>query len=244
MSSPQGSYTPAEPLAYQFPTDLAGDFNVVWSAQPGIDLDTRPGEVVRATAEAGTIMSVPGERNYPGAQAASKDAWTFPGGYTFESDPANLTEKNGTIFIHLTDLTSTATAIHAVGCKFEFGVIAELEQPSAGGYLGGSAFAVDATRPADAVDPRENLSRNEPTGTGDRAPRFDAFAPWSVTYRTIPHDDPRLDSCLPTGTEIAKDHPAYADYPFTDDTTSVSVIKPPNRALFPVLPQSPAWPAP
>ncbi len=244
ISSSQPSGTRTDPFTYRFPADLAGDFNVVWSAQPGIDLSSRPGEVVRATAEAGTIMSVPGERNYPGAQSASKDAWTSPGGYTFDGDPANLTRKDGTIFIHLTDLTSTETTIHAVGCKFEFGVIAELEQPTAGGYLGGYGFAVDATRSTDSVDPREDPSRNEPTDTGDRAPRFNAFAPWRVTYRTIPHDDPLLESCLPKGTEIAKAHPAYADYPFTDDTTSVSVIKPPKRELFPVLPQTPAWPTP
>ncbi|ASR02102.1 hypothetical protein [Gordonia rubripertincta] len=229
---------------YEFPVDLAGDFSVVWSAQPGLDLNSRPGEVVRATAEAGTLMSVPGERNYPGAESAAEESWTTPGGYTFGGDPMNLTEKNGTIFIHLTDLTSTATTIHAIGCKFEFGVIAELDQPAAGGYLGGYAFAVDATRPPDAVDPRENLPRTTPAGTGDRAPRFDAFFPWSVAYRTIPQDDPRLESCLPKGTAIAKDHPAYSDYPFTEDTKSVSVIKPPRPELFPVLPQSPAWPPP
>ncbi|VTR06878.1 Uncharacterised protein [Gordonia terrae] len=230
------------PATYRFPHHLVGRINVVWSSEPGVDLHSRPAEVVRATTEAGSILSVPGPRNYPGAEAAAEDAFGIPGAYTFSGDRTNLTAKHGTLFVHLASLSSTRDSVHALVCAYNFGLIPKLDEPKAGGYLGGSAYAVDATRSPDAIDPRQDANRVAPIDSGDRAPRFDAFEPWQVVYRSV-RDDPRMATCLSRGREIVRSHPAYRGQVVTEDTDSVTAISP-RPEQFPVLPQSPEWPPP
>lgn len=227
---------------YRFPSDLVGNFNVVWSAEPGIDLLSRAAEVVRATAEAGTILSVPPSRNYPGAEQAAKNARGVPGAHTFSGAISNLTVKTGTKYIHLVALESSATEIHAVGCEYEFGLLRGIDDPRAGGYVGGLGFSVDATRRPASTDPREDTVTDRYENAVDRAPRYDAFAPWNVIHRSV-HSDPRLQVCLRKGREIARSHPAYAEQQISDQTLTVSA-DPLRPELFPILPQNPPWPAP
>lgn len=235
---------PTDARDYRFPSDLAGNFTVVWSAEPGISLFSRQGEVVRATGEAASLLGAPGYRNYPGAERAAAEAYERFGGDDFSGDPGNLTARSGTMFMHLVSMHSTPTNIKAIGCLYNFGFVAEFaDDPKVGGPLAGWGFEIDAIRPADAEDPRADRPRGDIHEIGDRAPRFDAFSPWQVSYKGVRFDDIRLSRCADHGLALARSHPAYRDSDLTDDTVSVS-LEPVQRDLIPVLPQYPTWPSP
>ena len=235
---------PAEDRDYRFPSDVAGNFTVVWSAEPGISLFSRQGEVVRATGEAASLLGVPGYRNYPGAERAAAEAYERFGGDDFSGDPGNLTARSGTMFMHVVSMQSTPTSIKAVGCLYNFGFVAEFaDDPKVGGPLAGWGFEIDAIRPVGVEDPRANSARGDSHEIGDRAPRFDAFFPWQVSYKGARFDDVRLSRCAHQGLVLARTHPAYRDSDLTADTVSVS-LDPVQRDLVPVLPQYPAWPSP
>ncbi len=251
-SSPKQTFVPPTspaPVDYEFPTKYAGDFTVVWSAEPGIDLFSRPAEVMRATFEAHSITRVPSVINYPGAIAATAEANTRkPGlqiGYQERVD-TSVSPTSGTNYFHVLRMESTANAISATVCDFRSGLVYH-PKSSAYSIIAGFLASFHATLPAGSVDRRAHAPvHGTPAGKGDRAPRYDAFAPWQVTYDyttppvgTLPEDE---NFCYQKATDIAHTIPAYANQTFgAHDDPEPRGLTP---ADFPKQPQFPGWPAP
>ena len=252
VSSPKQTFVPPTspaPADYQFPTRYAGDFTVVWSAEPGIDLLSRPAEVVRATFEAQSITRVPSVINYPGAIAATADANrrrpTLQIGYQERPDPS-IPPTSGTQYFHVLRMESSANTISAIVCDIRAGLV---NHPIGGidSSLVSFLASFDATLPAGSVDRRAHAPvHGTPAGEGDRAPRYDAFAPWQVNYEyslPVPGTSPEDKTfCYQKSREIARTIPAYANRTFgTYDDPEPRGLTP---ADFPKQPQFPGWPAP
>lgn len=229
-----------EPSQYQFPTKYAGNFTVVWSAEPSIDLFSRPAEIVRATGEADAIRGVPSSLNYPGAVDAN--AVNKHGGVDRSMPP-----WSGTLYFHILRLNVAADAITATTCRTEVGVVNHgVRGPDSLTRGIGYLFSFSARLPRGGSDPRASAVHATTSGRGDRAPRYNAFAPWQVTYTAVvnvynPPSDSDEARCDQKAVDIARTIPAYknqrAEFPELEPRGYTD-------ADFPRQPQFPGWPAP
>ena len=235
--TPPASPTPAE---YQFPTKYAGDFTVVWSAEPDIDLFSRPAEIVRATGEAESMDRIPSNLNYPGAVDANAI-------YARDMLDRGTRPVEGTLYLYLLHLSSTAETVTATTCKIHAGLVTLGRRgPRSSTVAVGSVYYLTAQLPPGTRDVRSETIHGTRAGAGDRAPRYNAFQPWTVKYYAPGLLDKELQpadkqACNQKAIDIARTVPAYqnqiAEFPQLEPRGYTD-------ADFPRQPQFPGWPAP
>lgn len=88
-----------------------------WSAEPGVDLDSEPVKVIRATIESNTIASFLNvDYGYPGWQESSQSAVGI-----FARTPHPVTEGIGTAYLHIVPVHTPGDLVYVV-CQDMSGV--------------------------------------------------------------------------------------------------------------------------
>ncbi|MBD1320588.1 hypothetical protein IDF66_13455 [Gordonia hankookensis] len=246
--------TPVSPQDYRYPTDIAGPYNVVWSATDGIDLYSRPAELARAYLESCQLSVYGRKATYPGAlNAAPQPSVENRIGclYPPKGPEGTFPALFGTMYAHIAQIRASHAEVSARGCYLGSGRAEVATSEPESDYLSAYEFSFTAKLPPQAVDPRANVQREAATGTGTRAPQFDVFYPWkfdAVPWATTRTPEPPVSEqpCTIWAAGMLDQIPAYrGQNPIAPDgDVAVLIPKLFGDEGFPTLPQSPAWPAP
>lgn len=222
-------------------------FSNVWSAAPGIDLATRPAELIRATLESADATAYGGiAQSYPGYEAAL--ATTTPRGtpdfeiseWFVQSTPNPYYGLgNYTSFNHMMTLEATETVVSATVCNYLITDTPRRNGSIDGGY-GTYQFRLTRNSEPDAT-PGAPDNDQANTRQDHRTPSWNVFEGWTIErlYATTPPTD--------LGTEPVTQCAAWINQQFPDFIyNSAGILMPPvrfeeNPPTHPVLPQYPEW---
>lgn len=240
----QPTPTPSTPAGW--PATLS-DFTVVWTAEPGIDVTTRPAVAVRAYAESYLLARLTGDDRYlyPGFQQAvdRNQPADHPTGTQFLWPKLKDPQRPwvGTEQAHILSIASSGRDVTVVTCEYLFGAADEGRHrgyspiiaqppPDSGIY----PMRITITAPATVGPPLA------PQSGPARAPSIDVFGGWRITS----HQGGYI-----AGYGLAPEWPDVAQ-----DTDACRAKAPPHpdlirggeypRSDFPTLPPAPGWPAP
>lgn len=210
---------------YSVPDNI--NYNVRWSADPGIDLFSRPAVVVRAYMES-YYLAIHGHAlaaGYPGfADATSQQRDRVDFDYW---NGLELERLAGTQFEHLLALAPTSDGWAATVCSGNYAVMAEKD--SRFFNLAGPSPQAETVR---IVAPEQTLPvTSEPLAAegAERAPSADVFAGWKIAE----HE------------QAARDQNAYSEcdsrMPDARDARPHKVNLP-HDAPYPTLAPYPGWP--
>ena len=218
--------TPERVVAgYSVPENV--DYNVRWSADPGIDLLSRPAVVARAYVES-YYLAIHGHAlsaGYPGfAEATSQQGDRVD--FDHSNDP-ELEQLVGTQFEHLLALTPNEDGWVATVCSGNYTVMAEKD----GRYfnLTGPSPQAETVRIVIPEQTQSVASERIVAEGAQRAPSADVFAGWTVSEH-VP---------------AARDQNAYAECDSRmPDARDVRPQKAnlPHDTPYPTLAPYPGWP--
>ncbi|AII09457.1 hypothetical protein EP51_34380 [Rhodococcus opacus] len=210
---------------YSVPENV--DYNVRWSADPGIDLLTRPAIVVRAYMES-YYLAIHGHAlsaGYPGfatATSQQRDRVDFD-----HSNDPELEQLVGTQFEHLLALTPTEDGWVATVCSGNYTVMAD----KGGRYfnLTGPSLQAETVRMVAPQQTQSVASERIVAEGAERAPSADVFAGWTISEH-VP---------------AARDQNAYAEcdsrMPDARDARPQKANLP-HDTPYPTLAPYPGWP--
>ncbi|OUS94626.1 hypothetical protein CA951_17065 [Rhodococcus sp. NCIMB 12038] len=222
--------TPIDPTVsvvkeYSVPENV--DYNVRWSADPGIDLLSRPAVAVRAYMES-YYLAIHGHAlaaGYPGfADATSQQRDRVDFDYWNGSDLERLV---GTQFEHVLALAPTEDGWAATVCSGNYAVMAEKE----GRFfnLTGPSPQAETVR---IVAPEQTLSVGSESLAAEgaeRAPSADVFAGWKIAeHEQAARDQNAYAECDSRMPDIRDARPQKANLP--------------HDAPYPTLAPYPGWP--
>ncbi|MFC9765533.1 hypothetical protein [Rhodococcus jostii] len=203
------------------------DYNVRWSADPGIDLLTRPAVVARAYMES-YYLAIHGHAlsaGYPGfAEATSQQRDRVD--FDHSNDP-ELEQLVGTQFEHLLALTPTGDGWVATVCSGNYTVMAEKD----GRYfnLTGPSPQAETVRIVAPEQTQSVASERIAAEGAERAPSADVFAGWTVSEHVPAARDQNVHAECDSRMPDARDaRPQKANLP--------------HDTPYPTLAPYPGWP--
>ncbi|AYM42818.1 hypothetical protein BKG75_25180 [Mycobacteroides chelonae] len=238
--------SPATPTVQQ----LHPPFSFVWSADAGVDIFSRPAELIRATQEALDLTHIYGpEKTFPGylkAIGGPKDPRDPD--YQFETTSQSTgggwaTTNNSpmTNYRHITDLTVSAEGknIGAYVCVLRilspdndaFGT-----GPQSGSVGTATRFELSSISP-DQVQSAVDKSPDVQDPRAEMPPTWDVFTGWHIT---------KIDQLLSDKVPSSCGDWFHQRLPFLVQTPGHGTVHPPNGGSFqmprePVKPQFPEW---
>lgn len=242
------------PSEYRYPVDVAGPYNVVWSASEPIDLNGRAAELTRAYVESCQLSIFGRQYVYPGAMdAAPPPSLDTSASCLWAPKRPEATKPAyfGTLYAHILEVDVADRRVTARGCYSTNGRAEVETQEPESDELSAIEFSFTARLPNGATDPRENTDRAITAGTGTRAPQFDVFYPWK--FDAVRWDKPRPAQspfkdrpCTQWAVDKLNQVPAFSGQsPFAADGYPNELTpKMFGEEGFPTLPQTPAWPVP
>jgi hypothetical protein len=227
-------------------TGPLGDYRVVWSAEPGIDLLTGPAVVVRAYEESaiGGLTSGSADFLYPGFDhAVPRDAPRPAPKWPVAEKPYPYPQV-GTDRYHILRIEQSGANVSAVYCNWGYGIADDLGGGKYGFHgppLAPGFEAIFATR-LTLSPPPSGPSPLPPQKGPAPAPVDDVFGGWRVTQRLpgLPGDT-KVPAEWPT--MIADVNTCVATAPDPPDRRQFLTHGTHPRSDFPTLPPFPGWPA-
>ncbi|MDV7245222.1 MULTISPECIES: hypothetical protein [Rhodococcus] len=209
---------------YSVPDNVG--FNYRWSADPGIDLLSRPAVTIRAYMES-YYLAIHGQAlsaGYPGfadATSQQRDRVDFD-----HSNDPELEQLAGTQFEHLLALTPTEDGWVATVCSGNYTVMAEKD----GRFFNLTGPTPQAETVRMVAPEQQSVASERIVAEGaERAPSADVFAGWAI----IEHE------------QAARDQNAYAECDSRmPDARDVRPQKAnlPHDTPYPTLAPYPGWP--
>jgi hypothetical protein len=223
----------------------------VWSAEPGIDLLTRPSVVIRAYVESFFVASARGEIKYayPGFQQAvdtdspsAKVGWPWPSTLQPAAHPLV-----GTYRFHILRVNGTGRQVTAVVCDWAYGAAFDLGD---GQYGSGSTAAHSIAM--DGIDvawiamtaPGGNPAPSLPPQKGpEPAPSADVFGGWRVDGRLVDApDDPYVRHPEEWPSQLSDAQQCEAKAPDPADRRKFLANGQHPRSDYPTASADPGWP--
>ncbi len=240
------SSAPTAPMGW--PQSL-GDFSIVWSAEPGIDLDVAPITAIRAYIESYRLVYLTSNSSYlyPGfSKSVDQNDPNHPGTrslWPYSHPPGASRSYNwiGTERDHILSVDRTEQGVKVIVCHYFYGSAAQGEN---GEYEANMNYPFDETGGIDAsritltppIDPPQLPPQTGPA----RAPLQDVFDGWRITSQEGPFavqdsDWPDYQRDKTTCIGKAPDSPERRIF--------LNGRAHRDRSDFPTLPPYPGWPA-
>ena len=170
-------------------------YTTVWSAADGINLNTRPAELVRATVESGEMSAWAGvDHSFPGFADAIANANAYSGYWgdtTQPSSPDNLPSRTATLFArHIASLRATDNQITARVCNLHLPLVDQDVVLKSTGYTSSfrsvtvpTSLDVTLAKPANTTPGTSGQTDHAPEIHNPRAldtPDWNVFSPWTI----------------------------------------------------------------
>lgn len=182
--------------------DNAVFWSSIWSADPGIDMFSRTGELVRGSVEAGYLAQAYGvDQSFPGYSEALGDNRT---GDPLENEPINWASappgrqptparSQQALFYHLAELDHDETTVNAIVCSYALG-----PTPSDAHKFLYNGIAVTLTRTAgDEGQPGvADNGASSPAATSRKIPEWNIFEPWQINQSHMMEVETIPASCV------------------------------------------------
>ncbi|PXW31040.1 UNVERIFIED_CONTAM: hypothetical protein DES50_106172 [Williamsia faeni] len=175
-------------------------YTTIWSAADGINLNTRPAELIRATVESGEMSGWTGvDYSFPGFADAIANATDYNGYWgntTQPPSPDNLVSLDWRLFArHITTLSATDSHVTARVCTLHLPLVDQDVVLKSTGYTSsfGSVtqpYTVDVTltKPASTTPGTSGQPDRAPDIHNPRAldvPDWNVFSPWTISSITL-----------------------------------------------------------
>lgn len=213
------------------------DFTIAWSAEPGLDLKTRPAVVVRAYVESFQLVRLTGDEKYfyPGfRRSVERRSNLWPETKYPAEMPWVGTERD-----HILKISRSGNNVTSVVCAYMYG---SAQQEKNGRY---SAQAGPPFEPNGGIYPVQitltapNDKSTLPPQIGpSRTPLDDVFGDWKITG----HSGGYFTTSAWPGYEQDRDTCA-AKAPDSTERRQFLTNGDHPRSEFPTLPPYPGWPA-
>ncbi|PXW31042.1 UNVERIFIED_CONTAM: hypothetical protein DES50_106174, partial [Williamsia faeni] len=175
-------------------------YTTIWSAADGINLNTRPAELIRATVESGEMSAWAGvDHSFPGFADAIANATDYNGDWgdtTQPPRPDNLKTRDWRLFArHITTLNATDNHVTARICNLhlplldeDFVVTPKAELDSFRSVTRPITFDVTLTKPTDTTSGTSSQPDTKPDTRNPSAldtPNWNVFSPWTISSITV-----------------------------------------------------------